>query len=274
MSEENIRRLLAKYDIRAKKNYGQNFLVDPRVTDKIIAAGEIAENDGVIEIGPGLGSLTRSLCKNAKTVTAFEIDARLSEILAAELSEFENLRIVTGDFLKADISAFNGCKIAANLPYGITSPAIFKILNEVNFVNAVLMIQREVAERLLSPPNSPNYGSITVSVSYYCEISLAANVPQNCFVPRPNVDSAVIKLVPRKERLLPKDREEVFFLLVKAAFSKRRKTLLNCICSFPWENPPSKEEAKILLNAANIDENVRGETLALTDFLRLAKIFH
>jgi 16S rRNA (adenine1518-N6/adenine1519-N6)-dimethyltransferase len=267
----DIRKIMSENKIFAKKNYGQNFLTDFRVIEKIIAAAQLSSQDSVLEIGAGLGSLTYSLAEHAYNTVAFEIDTRLSEMLKENFSADKNVEIISQDFLTADLNKYENYKIIANLPYYITAPAIFKILEEGKGIkNAVLMVQKEVAQRILSRPNTPDYGAMTVSVSYYGNTELVANVPPNCFVPRPNVDSSVIKITPKK-RTLNSEEEKLFFTIVKASFSKRRKTLVNALSSFSELNI-SKIRATELINQAGLDLNIRGETLSTKDFENLAKL--
>ncbi len=268
--------IINKYEFTFKKNLGQNFLIDSHVLNKIIMAAEISENDVVIEIGPGIGTLTSAIAQKAFKVIAVEIDKTLIPILNDTLSRFDNIDIINEDILKIDIKEIADrysnkiLKIVANLPYYITTPVIMEILEKKFPVESItVMVQKEVAYRMGAKPSTKDYGALSLSVQYFCETYIAANVPQNCFIPRPNVDSAVIKLtVLEKPRVHTKD-VKLMFDIIKSAFSQRRKTLLNCIFNtggFGF----SKEEIVEILKSSGFDEKVRGETLELSDFARLA----
>ena len=230
-SASKTKEILNKYPFVFRKKYGQNFLIDMHVLNKIIEGAEISHEDFVLEVGPGIGSLTQALSKQAKKVVAVEIDSQLIPILEDVLSEYDNLEIIHADILKTDIKKIieeknnnNPIKVVANLPYYITSPIIMMFLeNKLPVSSITIMVQKEVAQRLVAKPGTKDYGSITAAVNYYAIPHFIANVPRNCFIPRPNVDSAVIKL-----EVLPKPSvdvidEELFFKIVKAAFSQRRK---------------------------------------------------
>ncbi len=273
------KQIIKNYDFAFKKNFGQNFLVDERVLEKIISVSEISPEDVVLEIGPGIGTLTQALAKKAKKVVTVEIDKTLIPILHELLADFDNIEIINDDILKVDIaeiSAQNGgrpLKVVANLPYYITTPIIMNILEKQLPVESItVMIQKEVAYRMQAQPESKDYGALSLVTQYYCEPYLAANVPQNCFMPRPNVDSAVIRLkVLERPAVEVKDRE-LLFHIIKTAFAQRRKTLLNCLYNCGgWDM--SKEELTGLINKAGIDEKVRGEMLTLEDYAGLAKVF-
>jgi 16S rRNA (adenine1518-N6/adenine1519-N6)-dimethyltransferase len=272
--------IINRYDFAFKKNFGQNFLVDERVLNKIISAADITEDDTVLEVGPGIGTLTQALARAAGKVIAVEIDKTLVPILGEVLSDFDNIEIINEDILKVDVAAIaeaNGgkpLKLVANLPYYITTPIIMGILEKKLPVESItVMIQKEVAMRMQASPSTKDYGALSLAVQYYCEPYLVANVPQNCFMPRPNVDSAVIKLTPHKNPPVQAENEELMFKLIKTAFSQRRKTLLNCIFN-SGEWGMSKEEIASFLTENGFDERIRGEKLTLSDFARLSDVLN
>lgn len=270
--------IINKYDFAFKKNFGQNFLIDQFVLDKIVSSADVSKDDIVIEIGPGIGTLTACLAKNAKKVIAVEIDKTLIPILEDTLSNFNNIEIINEDILKVDIKKIaeenknSKIKVVANLPYYITTPIIMNILeNRLPIESITVMIQKEVAYRMEAKPGTKDYGSLSVIVQYFCSPYLVANVPQNCFMPRPNVDSAVIKLTTLEKPPVDVDNLDLFYYVVKTAFSQRRKTLLNCI--FNAENFKfSKEEIADILTEAGFDVNIRGERLNIEDFAKLTKV--
>ncbi len=245
--------------------------------EKIINAGDISEDDVVLEIGPGIGTLTQAIARRAKTVIAVEIDKTLIPILEETLSNFDNIRLINEDILKVDIRALSEeyrrpLKIIANLPYYITTPIIMNILEKGAPVSEiVVMIQKEVAMRMQAKPGTKDYGSLSVVTGYYAEAYLAANVPRNCFMPRPNVDSAVIRLTPYEKKPVEVGDSEGFFKFVKAAFSQRRKTLVNCIAASP-SFTLTKEEFSGILKGCGYDERIRGEALTLSDFARIYEV--
>ena len=268
--------IINRYGFAFKKNFGQNFLVDEHVLDKIISAADISSEDIVLEIGPSIGTLTAALAKRAKKVISVEIDKTLIPVLNEVLSGFNNIEIINGDILKTDIAKIseeNGgkrLKLVANLPYYITTPIIMGILEQRLPVESMtVMIQREVAMRMQAEPSSKDYGALSLAVKYRCTPYLAANVPQNCFMPRPNVDSAVITLTPHAKPPVEVKDEALMFALIKAAFSQRRKTLLNCIFnSGQWDM--GKDDIAELIRGCGFDERVRGEDLSLEDFAKLS----
>ena len=270
--------IINKYNFSFKKNFGQNFLIDSHVLSKIMTASEICENDVVIEIGPGIGTLTAAAAERAFKVIAVEIDRTLIPILEDTLSRFNNVEIVNEDILKFDVMAIadkygdKKLKVVANLPYYITTPIIMDILEKRLPVESItVMVQKEVAYRMGANPSTKDYGALSLLIQYFCEPYIAANVPRNCFIPRPNVDSAVIKLDVLKNPPVEVMDRKLMFDIIKSAFSQRRKTLLNCIFNtggFGF----SKDEILEILNQANFDERVRGETLTLSDFALLADV--
>ncbi len=277
-SGARTKELITKYGFNFKKSYGQNFLIDTHVLNKIINSAELTKDDYVIEIGPGIGSLTQELCSKAGKVTAIEIDKKLIPILNESLSEFENLDIINEDVLKVDLheliknSGYGSAKVVANLPYYITTPIIMGLLeNKVPIKSIIVMVQKEVAARMQSKPGTKDYGSLSLAVQYRADAYLVANVPQNCFMPRPNVDSAVIRLTPLETPKVEVRDEVFFFEIIKSAFSMRRKTLVNCFFNSGICN--SKEEIAKVLVECGLDEKVRGETLGLVEFSKLAEKF-
>lgn len=272
------KQIIKKYEFNFKKNFGQNFLVDERVLDKIVSAAEINENDLVIEVGPGIGTLTQAMAKKAGKVVSVEIDKTLVPILGELLSDYTNIEIINEDILKVDINELierhrgMNVKMAANLPYNITTPIIMNILEKhIPMESLTVMIQKEVAYRMNAKPSTKDYGSLSLVTQYYCEPYLVANVPQNCFMPRPNVDSAVIKLTILKEPRVKVKDEQFMFDFIKAAFSQRRKTLVNCIFNSGLLTL-NKEELGKALNGLGYDERVRGESLTLEDYAKISDV--
>ncbi len=270
------KQIIKKYEFNFKKNFGQNFLVDERVLDKIVSAADINENDLVIEVGPGIGTLTQAMAKRAGKVVSVEIDKTLVPILGELLADYDNIEIINEDILKVDINELierhkgMNVKMAANLPYNITTPIIMNILEKhIPMESLTVMIQKEVAYRMNAKPSTKDYGSLSLVTQYYCEPYLVANVPQNCFMPRPNVDSAVIKLTILKEPRVNVKNEQFMFEFIKAAFSQRRKTLVNCIFSSGMLGL-NKEELGNILNELGYDERVRGESLTLEDYAKIS----
>lgn len=268
-SPRTIRSIQEKFGFTFKKGLGQNFLTSQNVLEEIVDSAEI--DSGVIEVGPGFGVLTSELAKNSDKVVTIEIDERLIDVLEYTLADYDNVKIVNADILKLDLhkliqEEFGNEKvsIAANLPYYITTPIITKLLEEkLPLKNIVVMVQKEVALRMAAKPSSKDYGAITVLCQYYTEPSVVTNVPASLFVPPPKVDSAVLRLKIRENPAVHVTDEKMFFRVVKAAFSQRRKTLLNCLCSnfsFP------KEEMSALLEGIGITPSRRGETLSLQEF--------
>ena len=268
-SPRTIRSIQEKFGFTFKKGLGQNFLTSQNVLEEIVYAAEI--DSGVIEVGPGFGVLTSELAKNSDKVVTIEIDERLLDVLEYTLANYDNVKIVNSDILKLDLHKLiqeefgdEKVSIAANLPYYITTPIITKLLEEkLPLKNIVVMVQKEVALRMAAKPSSKDYGAITVLCQYYTEPSVVTNVPASLFVPPPKVDSAVLQLKIREKPAVQVQDEKMFFRVVKAAFSQRRKTLLNCLCSnfsFP------KEEMSALLEDIGIMPSRRGETLSLQEF--------
>lgn len=274
---EGTKEVISKYPFAFQKKFGQNFLIDPHVLNKIITSANITKEDCVIEIGPGIGSVTQALLENAGKVISIEIDDQLIPILTEQFGHEEHFKLIHKDVLKVDLkkliqeeSPNKRIKVVANLPYYITTPIIMMLLeNELPIESITVMVQKEVADRLASKPGSKQYGAITVSVNYFAEPYLVANVPRNCFMPRPNVDSAVIRLTLNEEPLVKVGNVKQMFRIIKAAFLLRRKTLLNTLAAH-GELGISKEELKQLLDESGIGAQTRGETLSIEDFARLS----
>ena len=268
-----IRGIQEKFGFTFKKGLGQNFLTSRNVLEEIVDAAEI--DSSVIEVGPGFGVLTSELAKHSDKVVTIEIDERLIDVLEYTLADCDNVKIVNADVLKLDLhrliqEEFDGEKVslAANLPYYITTPIITKLLEEkLPLKNIVVMVQKEVAQRMAAKPSSKDYGAITVLCQYYTEPSVVTNVPASLFVPPPKVDSAVLKLKLREKPAVQVQDEKMFFRAVKAAFSQRRKTLLNCLCA-NFSLP--KDEISALLENIGITPSRRGETLSLQEFADIA----
>ena len=267
--------LMRQYKYLPKKSLGQNFLTDPGVVDKIVSAARITREDCVIEIGPGLGGLTQVLSDRAAAVMAVEIDKRLVAILKEVFADNSRIEILEGDILKTSVNAlmkergWQTAKLTANIPYYITTPVILGLLeNHCPLSLITVIVQLEVAERLTAKPGGKEYGALSLAAAYYADVSLAAIVPRNCFFPRPHVSSAIVILDKKKPLLNPYD-EEMLFKCIKAAFSHRRKTLINCLRAQDWVNK-GREELLAILQTCGFDENIRGEELSLDEFIRLA----
>ena len=262
--------ILKAFNLHASKRLGQNFLIDAGVVNGIVMTAEVGTGERVLEIGPGIGTLTQALAETGADVTAVELDKKLPAVLAETLKDYDNVRIVPGDILKTDIPALMGdhpFKVVANLPYYITTPIIMALLEQkLPITRIVTMVQKEVAERMVAPPGGKDYGALSVAVQYYTEPEFALNVPPRCFMPAPAVDSAVMDCVVRTAPPVEVKDENQFFRVVKAAFGQRRKTLSNALTGVGI----SKDEVKIVLEKAGVDGNRRGETLSLTEFAALA----
>ncbi|WP_049425332.1 16S rRNA (adenine(1518)-N(6)/adenine(1519)-N(6))-dimethyltransferase RsmA [Staphylococcus warneri] len=274
------RALLDQYGFDFKKSLGQNFLVDVNIINKIIDASDIDEATGIIEVGPGMGSLTEQLAKHAKKVMSFEIDHRLIPVLKDTLAPYDNVTIINEDILKADIATavnehLKDCDkimVVANLPYYITTPILLNLMQQdIPIDGYVVMMQKEVGERLNAEVGTKAYGSLSIVTQYYTETSKVLTVPKTVFMPPPNVDSIVVKLMQRSTPLVDIDDEEAFFKLAKAAFAQRRKTINNNYQNFFKEGKQHKESILSWLEKANIDPRRRGETLSIQDFAQLYK---
>ncbi|HIR76635.1 MAG TPA: 16S rRNA (adenine(1518)-N(6)/adenine(1519)-N(6))-dimethyltransferase RsmA [Candidatus Choladousia intestinipullorum] len=272
--------VIKRHGFDFQKKFGQNFLIDPHVLDKIIAAAEITKDDFVLEIGPGIGTMTQYLAEAAREVTAVEIDRNLIPILTETLAEYDNVTILNQDILKTDIAAIaderNGgrpIKVVANLPYYITTPIIMGLFESGVPVDSItVMVQKEVALRMQAGPGTKDYGALSLAVQYYARPYLAANVPPNCFIPRPNVGSAVIRLTRHQKPPVAVRDEKLLFALIRASFNQRRKTLVNGLKNSS-ELSFDKETILSALQKAGLPENVRGEALTLEQFAALADAF-
>ncbi|MCR5559501.1 MAG: 16S rRNA (adenine(1518)-N(6)/adenine(1519)-N(6))-dimethyltransferase RsmA [Schwartzia sp.] len=262
--------ILKAFNLHASKRLGQNFLIDAGVVNGIVATAEIEPGDRVLEIGPGIGTLTQALAEAGADVTAVELDKKLPAVLAETLKAYDNVRIVPGDILKTDIRALMGdepFKVVANLPYYITTPIIMALLEQkLPITRIVTMVQKEVAERMTAEPGGKDYGALSVAVQYYTEPEFALNVPPKCFMPAPAVDSAVMDCVVRTEPPVDVKDEKMFFRVVKASFGQRRKTLTNALTGVGI----SKDDVKTVLSTAGVEGTRRGETLTLSEFAALA----
>lgn len=273
--------IIKKYNFVFQKKYGQNFLIDTHVLDKIIAAANITKNDMVLEIGPGIGTMTQYLAEAAGQVVAVEIDDNLIPILEDTLKDCDNVTIIHDDILKVDLShlaaQYNSgrpIKIVANLPYYITTPIIMSLFEkDVPVHNITVMVQKEVADRMQVGPGSKDYGALSLAVQYYAEPYLVANVPPNCFLPRPKVGSAVIRLTRYMKPPVIVQDSRLMFQLIRASFNQRRKTLQNGLYNYP-ELPFSKDQIAMAIADLGLPPAVRGETLTLAQFARLADRFY
>ena len=271
--------ILQKYQFAFQKRFGQNFLIDAHVLEKIIRAAGVTKEDFVLEIGPGIGTMTQYLAEAAGKVWAVEIDRNLIPILKETLAPYDNVTVVNEDILKVDVERLareeNGgrpIKVVANLPYYITTPIIMGLFeSHVPIDSITVMVQKEVADRMRTGPGSKDYGALSLAVQYYAEAYIAANVPPNCFMPRPKVGSAVIRLTRHKEPPVSVRNEKLMFQIIRASFNQRRKTLQNGIGNAP-ELPFTREEAARAIEAMGLPPAVRGETLTLEQFARLSDI--
>ena len=267
--------ILKKYDFNFQKKFGQNFLIDTHVLEKIMDAAEVTKDDLVIEIGPGIGTMTQYLCERAREVVAVEIDKNLIPILEDTLSAYDNVTVINEDVLKLDIKALaeerNGgkpVKVVANLPYYITTPIIMGLFESgVPLKSITIMVQKEVADRMKTGPGSKEYGALSLAVQYYSDPKIMMEVPPNCFIPRPNVGSAVIRLDKCEEPKVKVSDEALLFRIIRASFNQRRKTLVNGLSN--GGIPVSKEELKEILVRLFDNENIRGEALNLQQFAAL-----
>lgn len=273
---QNTIDILQKYDFHIQKKYGQNFLIDRTVLNRIVEAAGIGGEDCVLEIGPGLGTMTRCLAERARRVAAVEIDRNLIPVLKETLAGYENITLIHNDILKVDLNGIvaklNGgrpVKVVANLPYYITTPIIMKLLeSHVPLQSITVMVQKEVADRMQAGPGTKDYGALSLAVQYYAKPEIVANVPPNCFIPRPNVGSAVIRLT-RYEKPPVQVRDETgLFTLIRAAFNQRRKTLTNALCNAQDLHIP-KERTAQALERLGLPSSVRGEALTLEQFAAL-----
>lgn len=277
---KNTIEIIQKYQFAFQKKFGQNFLIDTHVLEKIINAAGITKEDCVLEIGPGIGTMTQYLCEHAGRVVAVEIDKSLIPILDDTLGGYANVTIINDDILKVDINKLvaeynngNPIKVVANLPYYITTPIIMGLFeSNVPIHNITVMVQKEVADRMQVGPGSKEYGALSLAVQYYAEPYIVANVPPNCFIPRPNVGSAVIRLTRYQEPPVKAEDPEMMFRLIRASFNQRRKTLLNGLNNSP-EIPYSKEQIGQAIEYLGLSPSVRGEALTLEQFAGLSDYF-
>lgn len=275
---KNTIEILNKYQFMFQKRFGQNFLIDTHVLEKIIKSAEITKEDLVLEIGPGIGTMTQYLCENAREVVAVEIDKNLIPILENDtLAEYDNVTIINEDILKVDLNALvkeknggNRIKVVANLPYYITTPIIMGLFEaHVPLKNITVMVQKEVADRMQAGPGSKDYGALSLAVQYYATPYIVANVPPNCFMPRPNVGSAVIRLTLHEEPTVKAEDETFMFAVIRASFNQRRKTLVNGLTNAS-ELHVTKEEVQEALEKMGLSVTVRGEALTLEQFAELS----
>ena len=273
------RAILERHGFTFKKSFGQNFLTDTNILQKIVDTAEIDKKVNVIEIGPGIGALTEFLAESAAEVMAFEIDDRLVPILADTLRDFDNVTVVNQDILKVDLAQYIAefknpdlpIKVVANLPYYITTPILMHLIESgIPFSEFVVMMQREVADRISAQPNTKAYGSLSIAVQYYMTAKVAFIVPRTVFVPAPNVDSAILKMVRRDQPAVAVKDEKFFFKVSKASFVHRRKTLWNNLTSHFGKSEETKGKLTAALEQAELSPSVRGEALTLADFARLA----
>ena len=288
--EENMSELLAtphgtmsvlnEFGLRAKKKYGQNFLINRGIVDQIVDAAEISKEDCVLEIGPGIGTMTQYLADSAREVTAVEIDDALIPILKDTLKEWDNVNVIHGDILKTDIRKIadeknqgRPIKVVANLPYYITTPIIMGLFESHVPVDSItVMVQKEVADRMQTGPGSKDYGALSLAVQYYAKPEIVANVPPNCFMPRPKVGSAVIRLTRHQNPPVTAKDEKLMFRIIRASFNQRRKTLANGLKNSQELNY-TKEQVEAAITECGLPLNIRGETLTLEQFAKLSDIF-
>ena len=276
---KNTIEIIQKYEFMFQKKFGQNFLIDTHVLEKIISAAGITKNDCVLEIGPGIGTMTQYLAENAGHVVAVEIDRNLIPILKETLADYDNVTVINEDILRVDIKAlaeeYNGgkpIKVVANLPYYITTPIIMGLFESgVPIDNITVMVQKEVADRMKEGPGSKDYGALSLAVQYYAEPEIVANVPPNCFIPRPNVGSAVIRLTRHKEMPVQVKDPDLMFKIIRASFNQRRKTLQNGLGNAP-ELPYTKEQIAAAIAEMGLTPTIRGEALSLAQFAQLSDI--
>lgn len=276
---QNTIAVLQKYNFNFQKKFGQNFLIDTSVLDRIISAAEITKEDCVLEIGPGIGTMTQYLAESAREVVAVEIDKALIPILQDTLSEYDNVTVINEDILKVDINKIvqeknegKPIKVVANLPYYITTPIIMGLFeSHVPLKSITIMVQKEVADRMQVGPGTKDYGALSLAVQYYAKPQIVANVPPNCFMPRPNVGSAVIRLTRYEQPPVQVQDEKKMFALIRASFNQRRKTLVNGLTNAP-ELKLTKEAVAEALEKMNLSPTIRGEALTLEQFAKLSEL--
>ena len=278
-NSKNTIEVLQKYDFVFQKKFGQNFLIDSHVLDKIVSAAGITKDDFVLEIGPGIGTMTQYLAASARKVFAVEIDKALIPILEDTLKEFDNVQVINQDILKVDIKKLaeehndgKPIKVVANLPYYITTPIIMGLFeSHVPLDSITIMVQKEVADRMQVGPGTKDYGALSLAVQYYAKPQILLNVPASCFMPRPNVDSAVIQLTRYEKPPVEVADEHLMFRLIRASFNQRRKTMTNSVGNSP-ELSVSKEQMAAALEKCGLSATVRGEALTLAQFAELANV--
>ncbi len=276
---KNTIEVLQKYGFNFKKKFGQNFLINTAILEEIIEAAEITKDDLVLEIGPGIGTMTQYLCENAREVVAVEIDENLIPILADTLSAYDNVEVINEDILKVDIkrlaeekNAGSPIKVVANLPYYITTPIIMGLFeSHVPIDSITIMVQKEVADRMQEGPGSKEYGALSLAVQYYADPEIVVNVPPSCFMPQPKVGSAVIRLTRHSQPPVDVENEKLMFQLIRASFNQRRKTLANGLNNFPGLNV-GKEVIQQCIEELGVPVTVRGEALSLEQFAKLSNI--
>ena len=276
---KNTIEIIQKYEFMFQKKFGQNFLIDTHVLEKIISSAGVSKDDCVLEIGPGIGTMTQYLAENARQVVAVEIDKNLIPILGETLAAYDNVTVINEDILKVDIKEIaekyndgRPIKVVANLPYYITTPIIMGLFESgVPIDNITVMVQKEVADRMQEGPGSKDYGALSLAVQYYAEPEIVAIVPPNCFIPRPNVGSAVIRLTRHKEMPVKVNNAEHMFRIIRASFNQRRKTLQNGLNNSP-EIPYTKEKILAAIEQMGLPATVRGEALSLEQFAQLSDI--
>lgn len=276
---QNTIAVLQKYNFNFQKKFGQNFLIDTHVLEKIIESAQITKDDFVLEIGPGIGTMTQYLCESAREVAAVEIDKNLIPILADTLSGYDNVTVINEDILKVDIKRLAAeknnnrpIKVVANLPYYITTPIIMGLFeSHVPIDSITIMVQKEVADRMQVGPGTKDYGALSLAVQYYAKPEIVANVPPNCFMPRPNVGSAVIRLTRHAQVPVQVEDEKLMFRLIRASFNQRRKTLVNGLNNSP-EIHLSKELIQESIEELGVPATIRGEVLSLEQFAQLSNI--
>ena len=276
---KNTIEVLQKYGFNFQKKFGQNFLINTGILEEIIEAAEITKDDFVLEIGPGIGTMTQYLCENAREVIAVEIDKNLIPILADTLSAYDNVEVINEDILKVDIktlaeerNAGKPIKVVANLPYYITTPIIMGLFeSHVPIDSITIMVQKEVADRMQEGPGSKEYGALSLAVQYYANPEIVVNVPPSCFMPQPKVGSAVIRLTRHEQPPVDVENETLMFQLIRASFNQRRKTLANGLNNFPGLNV-GKEVIQQCIEELGVPVTVRGEALSLEQFAKLSNI--
>ncbi len=280
-NSKNTIEVLQKYGFRFQKKFGQNFLINPSVLEDIIAAAEVTKDDFVLEIGPGIGTMTQYLCESAREVVAVEVDRNLIPILEDTLSDYDNVTVINDDILKVDIAklaqeknAGKPIKVVANLPYYITTPIIMGLFeSHVPLESITIMVQKEVADRMQEGPGSKDYGALSLAVQYYAKPQIMVEVPPSCFMPQPNVGSAVIRLTRHETPPVDVKSEKLLFQVIRASFNQRRKTLVNGLSNFGAFGL-SKEELQTCIEALGVSATIRGEALTLEQFAELSNIIY